>query len=62
MTENGIPKDSNFKRGLIIATVVTLTCTIIIGIFSVYFWGDFQITFVSVLALFLILLIFTRYF
>ncbi len=62
MTENGLSKDSDLKRGLIIATVATLICTTIIGILSVYFWGGFQITYVSVLAMFLILWILFKVF
>lgn len=62
MTENRITKERDLKRGLIIATVVTMTCTTIIGILSVYFWGDFQITFISVMALFLILWILFKVF
>ena len=58
MTENGIPKDSDLKRGLIIATAASLICTTITGVLSLFFWGEFKISVVSVLAMFLILWIF----
>ncbi len=54
MTENGISKDSDLKRGLIIATVATLICTTITGILSILAYG-FQINCLTVLAMFLVL-------
>ena len=62
MTDNGISKDGDLKIGLIIATIASLICTTITGILSVFFWGGFQISFVSVLAMFLILWILSHVF
>ena len=56
MTENGKTEDSDLKRGLIIATVITVICTIISGCLSITVF-QLEVNVVSVLAMILILCI-----